>query len=163
VSGERVGARFWITAAAGWVVIAVGLRGIVQHRIDTRPGELARFVIGGALVHDLVLAPLVLVAGLAVARLVPGRLRAPVQVGAVISAIVALFAYPVVRAFGLASGNPTSLPHDYATNLVVVLVAVWLVVGLVVAVGHGRRRYGAALSDDPATEDPHGRTDRADR
>lgn len=133
------GARFWAATAAGWAVIAVGLRGIVEHRIDTRPGELARFVIGGALLHDLVLAPLVLVVGLAVARVVPARLRAPVQVGAVTSASVTLFAYPLVRGFGLATHNPTSLPHDYAANLVVVLIAVWLAAGASVAVSSGRR------------------------
>ncbi len=136
---QAVGARFWVATAVGWIVIAIGLRGIVQHRIDTRPGELARFVIGGALIHDLILAPLVLLVGLAVARLVGGRLRTPVQVGAVISATVALFAYPVVRAFGLATNNPTSLPHDYATNLAIVLVAVWLAVGVSVIVTRIRR------------------------
>ena len=57
---RRVGPLFWISAAAGWLVIGWGLRGIFQHSLDTRPANLARFVVGGALLHDLIVAPLVL-------------------------------------------------------------------------------------------------------
>ena len=123
--GDRPGARFWISAAAGWAVIAFGLRGILEHSLDTRPANLARFVVGGALLHDLVVAPLVILLGVLVARAVPRRARAVVQAALVVSGIVALFSYPLVRAYGLAANNPTSLPHNYAANLLVVLGVVW--------------------------------------
>jgi len=87
---------FWASAAAGRVVIGVGLRGIVTNRIDTRPANLAKFVVGGALLHDLLVAPVVLVLA--------------------VSAIVVLFSWPIVRADGLATHNPTSLPHNYTAN-----------------------------------------------
>ena len=137
---DRPGRLFWISAAAGWVVIAYGLRGIFQHSLDTRPAQLARFVVGGALLHDLVVAPLVIVAGVAVARAVRGRNRPVVQAALVVTAIVALFSYPLVRAYGLATNNPTSLPHDYARNLLVVLTAVWVAAAGAIAV----RRAGKA-------------------
>ena len=121
------GPLFWIAAAAGWAVIGFGLRGILQQSVDTRPPDLARFVVGGALLHDLVVAPLVILAGVVVARVVPGRFRAVVQAALVVSGVVALFSYPLVRAYGLAANNPTSLPHDYARNLLVVLGIVWAV------------------------------------
>lgn len=121
------GPAFWVSAVAGWAIIAVGLRGILQHSVDTRPGNLARFVVGGALLHDLVVAPLVIVAAVIVGKAVPGRARAVVQGALVVSAVVALFSYPLVRAYGLAANNPTSLPHDYATNLLAVLGLVWAV------------------------------------
>ena len=124
---DKGGAGFWLSAAAGWLVIAAGLRGIVQNSIDTRPGNLARFVVGGALLHDLIVAPLVIVVAVVVGRAVPGRARAVVQGALVVSAVVALFSYPLVRAYGLAANNPTSLPRDYATNLLVVLGVVWAV------------------------------------
>ena len=38
-----------------------------------------------------------------------------------------MFSYPLVRAYGLAANNPTSLPHNYARNLLVVLGVVWAV------------------------------------
>ena len=124
---DRAGPLFWIAAAAGWAVMGFAFRGIFQHSLDTGPGELARFVVGGALLHDLVVAPVVILVGVAVARAVPARARASVQAALVVSAVVALFSYPLVRAYGLAANNPTSLPHNYARNLLVVLGVVWTV------------------------------------
>ena len=127
-----LGPRFWISAAVGWAVIGWGVYGIVSNRLDTRPANLATFVVGGALLHDLLVAPLVIVAGVLVARAVPGRARAPVQAALVVSAIVALFAWPLVRAYGLAANNPTSLPHNYALNLAIVLGLVWAAAGVAI-------------------------------
>jgi hypothetical protein len=126
-SDHRAGPAFWVSAAAGWIVIGVGLRGIFLHRLDTRPANLAKFVVGGALLHDLLIAPLVLLAAVAVARAVPGRARGIVQAALAVTGVVALFSYPMVRAYGLAAHNPTSLPHNYALNLIVVLGVVWAV------------------------------------
>ena len=136
---DKGGAVFWLSAVAGWLVIAAGLRGIIQNSVDTRPGNLARFVVGGALLHDLIVAPLVIVVAVAVGRAVPGRARAVVQGALVVSAVVALFSYPLVRAYGLAANNPTSLPHDYAMNLLVVLGLVWAVAAALVVVRMRRR------------------------
>ena len=122
---RRAGPLFWISAAAGWAVIAWGLRGIFQHSLDTRPGNLARFVVGGALLHDLLVAPLVILAGVLLVRVVRGRARAVVQAALAVSGLVALFSYPLVRGYGLAANNPTSLPHNYTANLLVVLGVVW--------------------------------------
>lgn len=134
----RAGPLFWLSAAVGWaVILGVGLRGIFAHRIDTRPANLAHFVVAGALLHDLVVAPVVIVLGVLLVRAVPGRDRAVVQAALAISAIVALFSYPLVRAYGLATHNPTSEPHNYARNLLIVLAAVWLVAA---AAAVGRRR-----------------------
>jgi len=105
---HRAGPLFWISAAMGWAVIAWGLRGIFQHSLDTRPANLARFVVGGALLHDLIIAPLIIGAGVLLARAVPGRARAVIQGALAVSGIVALFSYPLVRGFGLAANNPTS-------------------------------------------------------
>ena len=147
---HKAGAGFWISAAMGWVVIAVGVRGILEKHIDTRPGQLARFVVGGALLHDLLVAPLVILAALLVARAVPGRARPFVQAALLVSAVVALFAYPLVRAYGLATNNPTSLPHNYAANLLIVLGVVWAVVALLafrrLRVGGRSPRRGASAS-----------------
>jgi hypothetical protein len=137
--GHRPGPLFWASAAAGWAVIAYGLRGIFQHSLDTRPAQLARFVVGGALLHDLVVAPLVILAGVAIARAVHGRARPVVQAALVVTAIVTLFSYPVVRAYGLATNNPTSLPHNYARNLLVVLAAIWVAAAGAIAVRRAPR------------------------
>lgn len=137
---HRVGLAFWVGAVVGWSVIAVGLRGILSHRLDTRPANLARFVVGGALLHDLLVAPVVILIGLAVARSVRGVALAVVQTALVMTAVIALFSYPLVRAYGLAAHNPSSLPHNYAANLLVVLGAVWAVAAVAVLVRVRRRR-----------------------
>ena len=131
---HRAGPLFWVSAAAGWAVIAWGLRGIFVHSLDTRPSNLARFVVGGALLHDLLVAPVVVLVGVLFARTVPRRARPVVQGALAATAIVALFSYPMVRAYGLAARNPTSLPHNYTANLLVVLGVVWAVAAAAVLV-----------------------------
>ena len=134
MTGEKPGRRFWISAAVGWGVIAWGVYGIFSNSLDTRPANLARFVVGGALIHDLLVAPVAIVAGVLLTRAVPGPARAPVQAALAISAVVALFAFPLVRGYGLAANNPTSLPHNYGLNLLVVLGLVWVAAGAAAAV-----------------------------
>ena len=121
------GPRFWISTAIGWAVIAWGVFGIFSNSVDTRPANLAKFVVGGALLHDLLVAPVVILAGVLITRAVPRRVRGPVQAALIVSAVVALFAYPLVRGYGLAANNPTSLPYNYGRNLVIVLGVVWAV------------------------------------
>ncbi|MGH9223522.1 MAG: hypothetical protein ACRD2W_06980 [Acidimicrobiales bacterium] len=147
VHNRRAG--FWVSAALGWAVIAVGVRGIFEKTIDTRPGQLARFVIGGALLHDLVVAPLAILAGVGLARVVRGKARPVVQAALVVTAVVVLFAYPLVRAYGLAANNPTSLPHNYTANLAVVLALVWAVAGVAIALRY--RRAGNASAEKVTT------------
>lgn len=123
------GPRFWISAAVGWAVIGWGVYGIFSNSLDTRPANLATFVVGGALLHDLLVAPVLILVGVLIARAVPARVRGPVQAALVVSGIVALFSWPLVRAYGLAANNPTSLPHNYGLNLLIVLGVVWAVAG----------------------------------
>ena len=137
----RRGPLFWGSAVAGWALIGWGVRGALHHRIDTRPGQLARFLLGGALAHDLIFAPVVLLAGVAVASAVPGRWRAAVQAALFISGTLVLFSYPEVRGYAHILRNPTSLPHDYAANLAVVVA---VVVAGTAAVAVARRGFSAS-------------------
>ena len=120
------GPLFWVSAAAGWAVIAWGVRGALHHHIDTRPAELGRFFVVGVVVHDLVFVPLVLAGGVVLGRTVRGRWRAPVQAALIISGCAVLFAWPEVRDYARVLHNPSSLPHNYTANLLVVVVAVWI-------------------------------------
>jgi hypothetical protein len=128
------GLRFWLTGAAGWAVIAYGLRGMIHHRLDTRPANLAKFAIGGALIHDLVFAPLVLVVGVLISRATPGRVRSIVQAAVIVSGSLVLFAYPLVRGYAHTLHNPSSLPHNYTANLAVVLIVVWTIAAAAIVV-----------------------------
>jgi len=134
---HRRGPLFWLSALAGWALIGWGIRGLLHFHVDTRPSELARFFLGGAVIHDLVFAPVVLGAGVVVARLTPARWRAYVQGALLVIGTAALFAYPELRDYARVLHNPTSLPHNYTANLAVVAGAVCL---LLVAVGVLRSR-----------------------
>jgi len=140
VNEDRRGAVFWVTAAAGWAVIAWGLRGALHHHIDTRPPELARFFAAGAVLHDLVFAPLVLVAGVAVGRLTPRRGRSFVQGALIVSGALVLFTYPEVRDYARILHNPTSLPHNYTRNLALSVAAVWGAAAVLAAASAIRQR-----------------------
>ena len=133
VRHEPGGTLFWLSALAGWALIGYGIRGLWQHQIDTNPRDLAWFAFGGAVLHDVLFAPLVLLAGVAVARAVPGRLRAFVQAALIISGTIALFSYPLVRGYGRSLHNPSALPHSYATDLLLVLGIVWGVTSFLAA------------------------------
>ena len=118
------GPVFWIATAAGWALIGWGLRGIIVHHVDTRPAHLLRFFAAGLAAHDLLFAPAVLAGGLIIARTVPGRWRAPIQGGLIMAGTIALYAYPLVRGYGRALHNPTSLPRNYAAGLGFVIAVV---------------------------------------
>ena len=139
---QRLGRpMFWVSAIVGWAVIAYGIRGLLHHHVDTRPANLAKFFVGGALVHDLLFAPVVLVVGVLLARSAPRPARAWLQAGLLVSGSLALFSFPLVRDYAKVIHNPSSLPHNYTANLAVTLGAVWAAViagGLVTAVLHRR-------------------------
>lgn len=141
---SRRGPVFWGAAAAGWAVIGWGVRGALHHHIDTRPAELARFFIGGAIIHDVVFAPIVLGAGVLLARVAPGRWRAPLQAAAIVCGCAAIFSWPELRDYARATHNPSSLPHNYTANLAVVIAVVVLVTGGVVLVRRRRRPVARA-------------------
>jgi hypothetical protein len=139
--GDRL---FWLSALAGWAVIGYGLRGLLQHHLGTNPPELAKFVVGGALIHDLFVAPLVLGAGVLLARAVPAGLRAIVQAALIISASLALLSYPLVRDYARILHNPSSLPRNYTANLAIVLGVVWAVAAAAGVLTMRRRRKPSA-------------------
>jgi len=108
------------------MVIFWGLRDLLHHHIDTRPPETARFFVAGAVINDGFFIPVVLLLGIALARVVPGRWRAYVQAGLIIAGCLALFTYPEVRDYAHILHNPTSLPYNYTEHLLAVILVVWI-------------------------------------
>jgi hypothetical protein len=132
---------FWPFAIVGWAVMAFAVAGALGHRRLTNPLAAAKLVVGLDLAHDLVVAPLALLVGALVVRLVPTSWRAAAKVGLAASAIVSLYAFPLVRGYGRTrSAGPSRLPGNYATGLADVLVVVWVALVIVVAVSARRSR-----------------------
>lgn len=125
---------------AGLPVIAYGVRGALVDAADTHPADLARWVVGAALVHDLLFAPLLLGLGIVLARLVTDdATRWVLRAGLIVSGSLALVAWPLVRGYGQTDAVPSLLPRDYTRGLVVYLVATWVAVATVLLVRRWRR------------------------
>ncbi|TLW94988.1 hypothetical protein FFT09_03820 [Saccharomonospora piscinae] len=97
---------------------------------------------GGTLAHDFLVAPLVGVAGVLLARVLPEPWRAPVAAGAVLSAVLVLLAVPLLYRPYPAPANPGLHDRDYPVALALTLVVVWLVVLAAGLFRHTRRRGG---------------------
>ena len=147
----------------GLVGLAGGLYGayllLESQRGDALVSAVA-WLVGGVLVHDVLVAAVALVVGLVVTRLVPRRARGPLVVGLVVLGTVSVVAIPFVGRFGALPDNPTLLPRDYVGGylLIVGLVVVGVVVGIVLASRRaarsgrsGRSRRGTADGGDEAS------------
>ena len=80
----------WIGVALGAPVMAFGVGGLLENAPATRPGTWLRYAIELLVLHDGLLVPATIAAGFLLARIVPARLRAPLQAGAIVSASVTL-------------------------------------------------------------------------
>ena len=108
--------------------MAYGVRGVLVDAADTHPAELARWIVGAALVHDAVLIPLVALVAWALRRVTPARWWPAVRAGAVTTGVLALVAWPLVLGYGRDPGNPSLFPRNYGLGLAVTLAVVWLAV-----------------------------------
>lgn len=136
------GALFWTLATLGWAGIAFGVVGLVVDGVDLV--GFAPWFVGGAIVHDLLLAPVVLGCAWVIGRALPPPVAIPVKVGLAVSALVAVYAWPLVRGYGKSPAVPSALPLDYGRSVVIALLVVWSVVGVWAAAGIARRGKGPA-------------------
>ncbi|WP_084263443.1 hypothetical protein [Actinomadura formosensis] len=149
-----------VAYAAGLALIALGLRGIVM---DVPVTAWAAWFAGAVLVHDGVLVPVVLAAGLLTGPL-PGRYRRIVRAALLVGACVTAVALPLVLGHGRRADEPSRLPLPYERNLAVVLGCIAAaaacaavaraVIARAVIVHRGRRGGGAARAAPPAGKGP---------
>jgi hypothetical protein len=114
----------WIGLALGLPVMAYGVGGVFVDSARTHPAELARWVIGAALVHDLVVVPVVLAVATGLRPMVPGRVWPAVRWALVTSAVLSLFALPFVRGYGRAADVPSLLNRNYGAGLLACVAVV---------------------------------------
>ncbi len=130
---------------AGTLLVGWGVYGLMTAARHPRPLPWLSYFIGSALVHDLVLAPIVIGAGVIAVRVVGASLRPYVTSGLIISAAVTLVAFPLVRGYGRRGDNLSIQPLDYSRGLLVTLVAIWIGVTAVAFIR--RQRHTAADAD----------------
>jgi hypothetical protein len=130
--------------ALGVPVMAYALRGMLVDADDTQPAELARWVIGLAVVHDVILVPVVLAVGLLLRQAVPRTAWPPIRAGVFASAVLTALALPLIRGYGRQASIPSLFPRNYTTGLLTALAVVWLVVLVWCLVAWNRSRSSAA-------------------
>jgi hypothetical protein len=140
-AGDR---GLWIGLALGLPVMAFGLGGALVDAERTHPFELARWVIGLALVHDLVVVPVTLALGSALRR-VTGWAWPAVGWALAASAVLTAFALPFIRGYGRDPTIPSLLDRDYALGLAVFVAAVWGIAAVVIAATCWARRSGGRV------------------
>ncbi|MCJ0874290.1 hypothetical protein [Streptomyces sp. AP-93] len=120
-----------LLGGAGLLLIAVGGR-LLAELPD--PLDVLVWMGGAVVLHDGIIAPLVLAAGLAVAA-VPAR---GLVRGALLTAgVLVLVTLPLLLRPGTPP-NPSALPLPYGRNLLLVLAAVAVAAGAMAAVGRWR-------------------------
>jgi len=124
-------------------VVGVGLALVGVYRLlGTGLADLvdiAVFLAGGVLAHDLIVGPLAVLLAVVVLR-APARVRAPVTVGLVVLGSVTLMAVPVIAELGSRPDVPSLLPRPYAALWLVFAGVVALAVVLAVVLASRRRR-----------------------
>lgn len=115
----------------GGAVMAFGIYGLLADRgggvTDIKLGAWLLWFFGVLVAHDGVVAPLTHLIGGGLRRVRPVLLRTPLQVGLALSAMVSLFALPLLRDWG-EGAQPTNAsvqPIDYTSAWLVVLAVVW--------------------------------------
>lgn len=131
------GPLFWVALVVGGAFMVFGLLTLFSKAAATQPLNFAVFFVGLALVHDLLLAPAVIIVATGVRRVSPRMSRGLLCGSLAISAIIVAFALPMVLRWGDQPDNPSFLPRDYSFGLAIVLAVVW---GLAAAVLVDRRR-----------------------
>ncbi|MDG4786951.1 hypothetical protein O7626_13600 [Micromonospora sp. WMMD1102] len=123
------------------VLIGLGLAAAAYGvTVLPRPGPLLPWLLAGPLLHDLLVAPLVGLVGLALGRLVPDRAtRARIGTGLAVTATLLLIAVPLLWRPAPGPANPGLQDRNYLLQLGIWLAVLWG--GL--AIGH-RLRRGAA-------------------
>jgi len=138
---DTPGRGFWIGLAVGLPVMVYGAAELIGQAGWPRAGDVAVWLGGGLLLHDLLLAPLVIAVVWAVGTVFPSGLRAPVRAGILGSALVVAIGWPALRGYGNRPDNRTIHPLDYSTAVLTAIALVWLLVAawMLIAWVHGRR------------------------
>ena len=105
------------------------------------------WLVGGVVVHDALIGPLVIALAVASTRLLRGPLPAPVIVGLIVVGSVTLASVPMIGRFGALADNPTLLPRNYGLGWLVFVGLVSVLVAVALLVGQARRRSQDQLPD----------------
>ena len=124
---SRYGPLFWSGLAIGGACMAFGVVALMSRAAATAPGNFAVYFVGLALVHDMLIVPIVIVVAGGLRGITARGGRGPASGALIVSATVVLFSVPFIAGWGLQPDNPSFLPRDYRFGVAVVLAVVWTI------------------------------------
>jgi hypothetical protein len=137
---ERPGVGFWIGLALGTPVMVYGAYELVRQAGWPRAFDVAKWLGGGLLLHDLVLVPIVLAIVWALGQVPSPLVRNPLRAGVLGSALIAAVGWPALRGYGNKPDNATIHPLDYGRSVLTALALLWGAVAVWVLLALVRRR-----------------------
>ena len=143
--------------AAGTLLLAFGAFRLLTQLDHSDLFALAAWMIVAVLLHDGVIAPLTVGAGLLLTH-VPDRARRYVQGGLIVSALLIVVGVPLIFRRGTQPAQKAILLRNYAGNLAILLgltVGVTLLVYVVRVLNDGRTAdHGPAEDSDDVDREP---------
>lgn len=126
-------------------VVAYGVQGLLSSASFADLTSAAMWFLGGALLSDLILAPLVIGTGALLSRTVSDRLRPFLQAGLIITGGLTLAVLPLLSGRGRSDTNPSALPLNYPRGWLIAVACVWAGILILAAArsmrhSRGRRR-----------------------
>lgn len=104
--------------------------------------DVATWLVAGVVLHDLVLAPLVIMLVVVASRLLPDAWRAPAAAALVVLGSVTLLAIPVLGRFGARADNPTLLDRNYWAGWLLIAGLTLVATAVTILVRTRRARTG---------------------
>ncbi|HEY2044792.1 MAG TPA: hypothetical protein VGH11_19105 [Jatrophihabitans sp.] len=109
----------------GILVLGYGVLRILQDQRHTHPVALGEWLIGALIVHDGIIAPVVIAIGVLLAKVVPPRARVFVQGGLVVGGLISSVGVLLIWRKGKnGSAALTLLQQNYRANLLLILALV---------------------------------------
>ena len=103
-----------VLVIAGIAMVGFGLWSMREFELAQLTSAFG-WLAGGVVVHDFVLAPIVVGLGVVLFRLLPVRMRTPLVVAFVLWGSLTLIALPAMSGLGVRPDNPTLLDRSYVT------------------------------------------------
>lgn len=139
----------WLTGGLGVLLLGYGILRIAQFSDATQPRQLGGWLVAALVLHDGILAWLVVGIGWLLGRFVPGRARAYLQGGLITAGLVSLVAAPMIYRRGRSQPGQALLERDYLANLLIIFACIAAVTGAAYLLRVRRDRQVA--SGPPAT------------
>lgn len=121
----------------GCALAVFGMLTLVQ---DDQVWTVLPWAIGPVIVHDAIIAPIVVAVSWFASCTLPVSVRTPVLVGLVITGCLVVVAIPVLSGAGALPDNPTLLDRNYVAGLAAALAVLWAGVGVAAMTSHRRVR-----------------------